>query len=192
MVLRLSLIQSEQDVAYKFQSEVVVGFMAVGLALAAYGVIPVAALNSCEKPLSCIVIGAEVDDAATIQARKVTGTGPAAGLAADQRMAADVRSIGKLENGLTVYSFRYLWEDQIRVGVLAQDVLGRDELKQHVITLANGLLGVDYAALGLRLATWQQWQEAGVGALKADYVVKKSRTASVAEPVLLFNQRPQH
>jgi hypothetical protein len=97
-----------------------------------------------------------------------------------------------LENGLKVYSFRYLWEDQVRVGVVAQDLLSRDDLKKHVLTLANGLLGVDYAGLGLRVATLQQWQEAGIGALKADYVVKKSRTAQIAEPVQLFNQRPQY
>lgn len=177
---------------FKIQSEIAAGFAAVGLALAAYGVMPVVALDSCEKSSSCIVVGAEVDDAATVQARKVTGTGPAVGLAADQRMKADVAELAKLGNGLPVYSFRYLWEDQVRVGVMAQDVLARDDLKKHVVSLANGLLGVDYAGLGLRMATLQQWQEAGVNALHAEYVVKKSRTVRAAEPIELFNQRPAH
>jgi hypothetical protein len=179
-------------VGIKIQSEVVAGFIAVGLAMAAYGVIPVSATDSCEKPAACLVSGAEVDDPLTAQARKVIGSGPSVGLAADQRMKADLAELGMLENGLKVYSFRYLWEDQVRVGVVAQDLLSRDDLKKHVLTLANGLLGVDYAGLGLRVATLQQWQEAGIGALKADYVVKKSRTAQIAEPVQLFNQRPQY
>jgi hypothetical protein len=176
----------------KFQSEVAAGFAAVGLAMAAYGVVPVAATDSCEKTGSCIVAGAEVDDAATIQARKVIGSGPVAGLAADRRMKADVVELATLDNGLKVYSFRYLWEDQVRVGVVAQDLLERDDLKKHVLTLANGLLGVDYKALGLRVATLQEWQDGGVGVLKADHVVKKSRTARAAEPVSLYNQRPQY
>jgi hypothetical protein len=176
----------------RIQSEVVAGFAAVGLALAAYGVVPVAATDSCEKTASCVVAGAEVDDAATLQARSITGTGPAVGLAADERILADVAAVGTLGNGLRVHAFRYMWEDQVRVGVLAQDVLARNDLKQHVLTLANGLLGVDYAALGLRSATLQQWQEAGMDSLQAGYVVKKSRTARAAEPVQLYNQRPQY
>jgi hypothetical protein len=176
----------------KIQPEVVAGFAAVGLAMAAYGVIPVAATDSCEKSATCLVPGAEVDDPLTAQARKVAGSGPSVGLAADLRMKSDVAELAKLDNGLAVYSFRYLWEDQVRVGVVAQDLLERDDLKKHVLTLANGLLGVDYAALGLRVATLQQWQESGIGALRADYVATKSRTARVVEPVKLFNQRPQY
>jgi hypothetical protein len=77
-------------VGIKIQSEVVAGFIAVGLAMAAYGVIPVSATDSCEKPAACLVSGAEVDDPLTAQARKVIGSGPSVGLAADQRMKADL------------------------------------------------------------------------------------------------------
>jgi hypothetical protein len=167
--------------------------LAVGaLSLSAvWHVLPVLAADTCETPNSCVVAGAEIDDAVTAKARAAVGTGPATGLAADRRMQADLTEVGQLENGLKVYSFRYLWEDQVRVGVVAQDVLEKPETKNAVLTLANGLLGVDYAALGLRIATLQQWNDSGIAALKADYASKSARNAKLDEPVRLFNQRTQ-
>ena len=171
----------------------------VGL-LALIGVAaPVAAFNwsslltgskaDCDQPKDCVVAGAEVDDQATIVARAKTGSGPAAGLASDRRIKSDIKEIGRLENGIKIYSFKFLWEDKVRVGVIAQDLLDRPETKAAVLTLANGLLGVDYSALGLRMATEQQWQQSGMAALKADYVAPKTRFSKADEPVQLFNKR---
>lgn len=142
----------------------------------------------CTK--DCIVAGAEVDDAATIAARQKTGSGPAAGLASDRRVISDVIEVGQLDNGIKIYSFKYLWEDKVRVGVIAQDLVDRPDTKAAVLTLANGLLGVDYEALGLRMATEAQWKAAGVAALSADFKAAASRTAKADEPVRLFNKRP--
>jgi hypothetical protein len=170
-----------------------IALMTVGAVLVtgAWRVLPVFALDTCDTPKSCVVVGAETDDAATAKARATVGTGPAAGLAADRRMQTELTEVGQLENGLKIYSFRNLWEDQVRVGVVAQDVLEKAETKKAVLTLANGLLGVDYAALGLRIATLQQWNDSGIAALKADYVFKPARNAKLDEPVRLFNQRTQ-
>jgi hypothetical protein len=164
-------------------------------------VAPVAALDwgwksasaddeACDSSKPCVVAGAEVDDAATIKARAQTGTGPAAGLASDRRVKTDICQVATLDNGLKIYAFKFLWEDKVRVGVIAQDLLERADTKGAVLTLANGLLGVDYAALGLRMATEQQWQQGGVSALKADYKPTGSRAARFDEPVRLFNRRP--
>ena len=142
----------------------------------------------CTK--GCTVAGAEVDDAATISARAQIGTGPAAGLASDRRVIFDVAEVGKLENGINVYSFKYLWEDKVRVGVIAQELAERPDTKAAVLTLANGLLGVDYEALGLRMATEAQFKQAGMAALKVDYKPVPTRSAKLDEPVRLFNKRP--
>lgn len=139
---------------------------------------------------------AEVDDAATIAARAKVGTGPAAGFVADRRIKTNVTEVGKLKNGIPVYSFKYMWDDRVRVGVLAQDLLERDDTKKAVLTHANGLLGVDYAALGLRLATFAQWEKSGIAALKADY--KSAADAKALQkippvqrdlPVMIYNKR---
>ena len=143
----------------------------------------------CTNPKACTVAGAEVDDAATIKARARTGTGPASGYASDRRIKTDITELGKLDNGIKIYSFKFLWEDKVRVGVIAQDLQERADTNKAVLTLANGLLGVDYAALGLRMATLEQWQQSGVTALKADYKPAAKRTAKLDEPVRLFNRK---
>jgi len=144
--------------------------------------------SSCKS--GCTVAGAEVDDAATIAARAKIGTGPAAGLASDRRVTSDATQVGTLENGIKVYAFKYLWEDNVRVGVLAQDLLERPDSKAAVLTLANGLLGVDYESLGLRMATEAQFKQSGLAALKADYKPPVTRSAKLDEPVRLFHKRP--
>jgi hypothetical protein len=144
----------------------------------------------CAQPKACIVEGAEVDDAATIAARKTTGTGPARGIASDMRLKSDIKHVGTLDNGIKIYSFKFLWDDKVRVGVIAQDLLARADTKGAVLTLANGLLGVDYKALGLRMSTEQQWIEAGPLALQADYRPKAVRSAKADEPITLYNRRP--
>ena len=142
----------------------------------------------CSK--SCIVPGAEVDDAATIAARARTGTGPAVGIASDKRMKSDITQVGTLDNGIKIYSFKFIWEDKVRVGVIAQDLLERADTKDAVLIMANGLLGVDYSALGLRMATEAQWQQAGMAAIKSDYKPVVARFAKADEPVRLYNRRP--
>lgn len=124
---------------------------------------------TCGEPQNCRVAGAETDDDATIKARSVPGTGPKAGVASDRRLKQEIRKIGSLPNGLPVYSFRFQWEERVRVGLVAQDLLEHSEGRQAVLTLSNGLYGIDYASLGLRMATEVEWMAHGYDALKADY-----------------------
>jgi hypothetical protein len=73
----------------------------------------------------------------------------------DVRLKRDIVALGQLDNGLTLYRYRYLWSEQLFVGVMAQEVA---ELVPDAVTLRpEGYLAVDYAQLGLRLQTWDEW-----------------------------------
>ena len=71
----------------------------------------------------------------------------------------------------------------------AQDLLERPDTKNAVLTLANGLLGVDYTAIGLRMATEQQWLDSGIASVKSDYSVTKVRFTKFNDTVTLYNLR---
>jgi outer membrane immunogenic protein len=73
-------------------------------------------------------------------------------LVSDIRLKRDVTLMGRRDDGLGIYRFKYLWSDTVYVGVMAQEValvypdaVVRDPL--------NGYLGVDYSRLGLHLMT---------------------------------------
>jgi hypothetical protein len=74
----------------------------------------------------------------------------------DIRLKRDIEPIGQLANGLELYRYRYLWSDQLYVGVMAQEVAKIEPTA--VMRGADGYLRVNYAKLGLRLQTWQEWQ----------------------------------
>jgi outer membrane immunogenic protein len=70
----------------------------------------------------------------------------------DVRLKRDVALVGRRDDGLGIYRYRYLWSDTVYVGVMAQEVallhpaaVVRDPL--------TGALGVDYNRLGLHLMT---------------------------------------
>jgi hypothetical protein len=76
----------------------------------------------------------------------------------DMRLKRDIAPIGQLPDGLEPYRYRYLWSDQMYVGVMAQEVAAIEPAA--VVRGADGYLRVSYARLGLRLQTWQQWRAA--------------------------------
>lgn len=78
-----------------------------------------------------------------------------ASLPSDIRLKRDVVPVGRLDNGLGLYRYRYLWSDQVYVGVMAQEVQIVDP--QSVRDCPGGYLSVDYERLGLRLRTWDEW-----------------------------------
>ena len=163
-------------------------FAIAGPVAAFYGVATSdATTETCGPNHPCIVKGAEVDDEATVKARLVKGTGPKAGLLADSRLETEASVIGQLPNGVSVYAFKFIFDDKIRVGVVAQELLVRNDTKGAVLTLSNGLLGVDYAALGLREATLAQWQKSGIAALQAGYKPQATRSAKNDGPIKLRN-----
>jgi hypothetical protein len=146
---------------------------------------------ACQARGDCVVQGAEVDDEATLAARKIVGTGPTSGIASDRRIKGDAKQVGELPNGIKVYSFRFLWEERTRVGLMAQDLMERDNEKSAVVILSNGLLGIDYGRLDLRMATDAEWLKDGPAALKAGYGASTSKEAKDADPVVLYNKRPK-
>jgi outer membrane immunogenic protein len=74
----------------------------------------------------------------------------------DVRLKRDIVLVGRRDDGLGLYSYRYLWSDTVYVGVMAQEValvhpdaIVRGELDDY--------LRVDYSRLGLRLMTLSDW-----------------------------------
>lgn len=66
----------------------------------------------------------------------------------DTRFKTDITPVGTAENGLTLYSYRYIWDDAPQIGVMAQEVLSHTP--EAVITLPGNFYAVDYEMLGLR------------------------------------------
>jgi outer membrane immunogenic protein len=81
----------------------------------------------------------------------------------DARLKRDIALVGRLEDGLGLYSYRYLSSDTVYVGVMAQEVA----LIHPEAIVRGGLddyLRVDYGRLGLKLMTLPEWHAGGEGA----------------------------
>jgi outer membrane immunogenic protein len=74
----------------------------------------------------------------------------------DVRLKRDVALVGRLDNGLGLYRFRYLWSDTVYVGVMAQEValLYPDAVVRDAV---DDYLRVNYGRLGLKLVTLSEW-----------------------------------
>jgi outer membrane immunogenic protein len=74
----------------------------------------------------------------------------------DIRLKRDIVLVGRRDDGLGLYSYRYLWSDTVYVGVMAQEVALR-----HPDAVVRGALDdylrVDYGRLGLNLMTLSDW-----------------------------------
>lgn len=68
--------------------------------------------------------------------------GGAAMMMSDARMKTDVQKVGKLDNGLNVYSYRYAFGGPIHIGVMAQEV---EAVNPHAVAEIGGIKHVDYA-----------------------------------------------
>jgi len=80
----------------------------------------------------------------------------------DIRLKRDVVLIARLDNGLGLYRYRYLWSDTVYVGVMAQEValIRPDAVVRGAL---DDYLRVDYGRLGLRLMTLPQWEAVSKG-----------------------------
>jgi hypothetical protein len=67
----------------------------------------------------------------------------------DVRLKTDIEKVGLAANGLPLYSFRYIGEDAVYRGVMAQDVL--EVFPEAVCIMPNGYLAVRYDMLGLAM-----------------------------------------
>jgi hypothetical protein len=74
----------------------------------------------------------------------------------DLRLKRDIALVGRRDDGLGVYRYRYLWSDTVYVGVMAQEVaLIHPDAVVHGL---DGYLRVDYGRLGTQLMTLPEWQ----------------------------------
>jgi hypothetical protein len=83
----------------------------------------------------------------------------------DRRLKRDIALLARLDNGIGLYRYRYLWSDVVYVGVMAQEVA--EIVPDAVLIAADGYYRVNYALLGLRLLTWDEWLAQGAPALAA-------------------------
>ena len=87
-------------------------------------------------------------------------------LLSDRRAKADIAEVDVLPGGIRLYAFRYRGDTAMRVGVIAQDLLA-DARYRSAVHDVGGLYAVDYAALGLRMATLAEWRALGLAAVRA-------------------------
>jgi Chaperone of endosialidase len=73
----------------------------------------------------------------------------------DVRLKRDIEAVSRLDNGIGLYRYRYLWSDQEYVGVMAQEV--ESVVPDAVTSGPDGYLRVHYDRLGLRLMTWNEY-----------------------------------
>lgn len=62
----------------------------------------------------------------------------------DRRVKDDIVPIGRLDNGLTVYKFRYKGDPRTSIGVMADEV---EAILPHAVSEIHGIKMVDYGAL---------------------------------------------
>jgi opacity protein-like surface antigen len=77
-------------------------------------------------------------------------------LFSDRRLKRDISLLARLDNGLGLYRYRYVWSDEVYVGVMAQEVARI--VPDAVACGPDGYLRVNYRRLGLRLMKWDEWQ----------------------------------
>ncbi len=75
----------------------------------------------------------------------------------DVRLKRDIILVGRLDDGLGLYRYRYLWSDTVYVGVMAQEV-ALIHPKAVVRSILDDYLRVDYGRLGLKLMTLPVWK----------------------------------
>lgn len=63
-------------------------------------------------------------------------------LMSDRRLKTDIKPVGKLDNGLTVYSYRYVWGGPQHIGLMADEV--KSVHPDAVIKQEGGYDAVDY------------------------------------------------
>ena len=87
------------------------------------------------------------------------------GTGSDIRLKRDIVLLGQTDKGIKLYSFKYLWSDQVYVGLMAQDLLENSKWQDAVITNTSGYYSVNYSKLGLEMVTLEQYQQQSTVAL---------------------------
>jgi hypothetical protein len=83
----------------------------------------------------------------------------------DRRSKSAIMHLATMPNGIRIYSFRYLWSEQVYVGVMAQDLIHHPVFGAAIKLAADGFYRVNYALLGLRMVTIEEWKRDGVASV---------------------------
>jgi hypothetical protein len=87
------------------------------------------------------------------------GGGGGGGRRSDINAKHDIALIGRLDNGLGFYRYRYNGSDKAYVGVMAQEV--QTIMPDAVVRGRDGYLRVFYEKLGLKFETYDHWVASG-------------------------------
>lgn len=71
----------------------------------------------------------------------LAGSGLQAFMLSDRRAKTDIRKVGKLDNGLNVYSYRYKGGETPQIGLMAQEV---EKKNPDAVAKIGGLMAVNY------------------------------------------------
>lgn len=96
---------------------------------------------------------------------KAVGVFGATKQASDRRLKCDIQPVATRADGLRLYTFRYIGDERLFTGVMAQDLLDDPRFAPAVHARAGGLMVVDYAALGLEVEDAEAMHEAGLAAI---------------------------
>jgi hypothetical protein len=83
----------------------------------------------------------------------------------DRRLKRDIELVDVLDNGLRLYSYRYIGDEREFVGVMAQDLFADDRFRHAVVEREGGFLAVNYFALGFEVVGGDEMRDAGNKAL---------------------------
>jgi hypothetical protein len=99
------------------------------------------------------------EDGVALALNKRGGEGPP--ITSDRRLKGHVQHAGKTAEGVNLYSFRYIGEDQEFRGVMAQELLADERYRRAVEVGAEGYYRVHYARLGLASLASDEMRAAG-------------------------------
>jgi hypothetical protein len=102
-----------------------------------------------EGTMKKIYVKPELTKSAVLSAVTANGLGSVPAMGSDIRLKTDIEQVGVAANGLPLYTFRYLWSDEVYRGVMAQDVL--KVFPEAVVTRPDGYMAVRYDMLGLEM-----------------------------------------
>lgn len=66
------------------------------------------------------------------------------GLFSDRRLKKNIKHVGKMDNGLNIYSYEYIWGGPTQIGVMAQEV---EKINPDAVFEVNGYKAVKYDRL---------------------------------------------
>ncbi len=90
----------------------------------------------------------------------------------DRRLKRQVRRLATLDNGLKLYTFKYLRDERMFVGVMAQDLIEQPQFRHAVSTNGRGFHVVDYGRLGVETIGLAKMIEAGRAAKLAQSLAR--------------------